>query len=480
MRIAATMLLGVLLLQAAWSLVVPPFRGLDEHDHSYKAAAVAGGDWAADHRPSEQGWGEFIIVPRDIVLAANPVCEALPYTTAHNCSAVEQLGGGLVVVASSAARYNPLFYGVVGTAARWLEGTTALYAMRLAAALICASLMAAAGRVTIRTSQSPWPATALVLATTPMMLYTTMVAAPNGVEVASAMLVWSAVLGIVRLGVDHARTSSLLVFATVGMVPLTLVRGLGPLWLFLIIVTTTALMGRATVMALARRRDAQMCASLAVLSTACGVGWTMAAKAVAAEGDRLFTESPWTVVPQQWLLWFFQSVAAFPARDEMAPAPLYAIVFVAAWILVAVAWRVGSPRHRTALVGVLVMGSAIPVAATVATYETIGTAWQGRYAYPFTMGFLLICGTVVDRAAVAWRRNLGWLVWAAAATMMTANLIGQLTVLRDQLENSPLAGTDAWWAPHPALVVALNVAGFALLATALTRGRREPAATLRA
>jgi hypothetical protein len=131
-------------------------------------------------------------------------------------------------------------------------------------------------------------------------------------------------------------------------------------------------------------------------------------------------------------------------------------------------------------VAIVVLGSAIPITATVATYDALGTAWQGRYAYPYTMGVLLICGFVLDRTASARWRAARWPVLAAALPMMTANVIGQLKVLHNQLEISPLAGTDAWWAPHPALVVALNVAGFALLATALTRGRREPAATLRA
>ena len=34
-----------LLLQSAWVLALPPFRGTDEFDHAYRAAEVAGGEW---------------------------------------------------------------------------------------------------------------------------------------------------------------------------------------------------------------------------------------------------------------------------------------------------------------------------------------------------------------------------------------------------------------------------------------------------
>ena len=46
-RVAALLFLGTLLLQSAWILTLPPFRGTDEFDHAFRAAQVAGGDWAA-------------------------------------------------------------------------------------------------------------------------------------------------------------------------------------------------------------------------------------------------------------------------------------------------------------------------------------------------------------------------------------------------------------------------------------------------
>ena len=38
------LVVGALLTQAAWLLSVPAFRGVDEFDHVYRAAAVARGE----------------------------------------------------------------------------------------------------------------------------------------------------------------------------------------------------------------------------------------------------------------------------------------------------------------------------------------------------------------------------------------------------------------------------------------------------
>lgn len=475
-----TALAGLLLLQAAWVLVVPPFRGLDEHDHAYKAAAVARGDYSATHTASAQGWGEFMLVPADLVEAASAVCETFMYTTSDNCRPGEKGDDGLVSVASSAARYNPSFYAVVGTAALPFDGVAALYAMRAAAGLLCALLMVAVVLALRLGSASPLPAVAVLLAATPMLVYATSVVAPNGLEAMGALLLWTALLGLRNVVFPSRASNALLLLATAGAIPLALVKTLGPLWLILVASTLCLLWPRDTLAAVARDRTARWCGVAVAAAVLAGASWTLLADTNAPTGIEVrFHDSPWEHVPGQWLVWFFQSMAAFPARDELAPMPLYVIGFLAWWLLVAAALRRWTRREAIAIGSILLIGTVIPVAATVITYDVMGTAWQGRYAYPYTMGALLICGFALDRAG-GWLRTSRIVVWLTATVMLALSVIGQLTVLTRQLEKSPLAGTDAWWAPHPALVVALNVAGFALLAAALTRGRREPAATLRA
>ena len=53
-RLPALLVLGALVMQAAWILALPPFRGADEFDHAYRAAAVAHGEFIADAGPTSR------------------------------------------------------------------------------------------------------------------------------------------------------------------------------------------------------------------------------------------------------------------------------------------------------------------------------------------------------------------------------------------------------------------------------------------
>jgi hypothetical protein len=304
-----------------------------------------------------------------------------------------------------------------------------------------------------------------------MMLYSTAMAAPNGIEVAGALLLWSALLGIARTQPGAPDTRFFLVLATIGAVPLAVVRTLGPLWLLLVVATAALLLGRDRIATLARRTDAAAGAAIVLLATAGGAGWSLLARPLAVRTDEQITGSVWSLLPEQWVLWFLQAIAAFPARDEVAPTAVYAITLAAVWALLAVAWRVAAWPVRRVLLAIVVVASAVPIAATIASYEQIGTAWQGRYGYPFAMGFILICGFAADRWAGAPVRLGDWPLRVAAAVTATAGLIAQLDVLANQTRISPLSGDPAWIAPHPAVVVGLTLAGTGLLAWALARPR---------
>jgi predicted membrane protein DUF2142 len=462
-RVFALTMMAVLLVETAWMLVVPPFRGMDEHDHAYKAAAVADGDWGWAHTPSPQDWGAFVQVPSDLPEAAAPICESLPYTTDDNCHG-RKIDDDTTEIASSASQYNPAFYGVVGTVARPFSGATSLYVMRLATALMCAALLGLAAVALRIWSRSPWPVLGLMLTATPMLTYSNSIVAPNGVELCAAAVVWSALLGLCRplRDLPPQVRSRLVVLATVGAVPLVTVRMLGPLWLALILGTVALLLPREGWRPLLRSRTTWMCASVVLVFMVGAVGWDLVAKTNALTHAQNYSESPWPLLPQLEVLWLLQAVAAFPARDELAALPLYAIVAVSWWVLLAAALRHGRARFRVSLAVAVGVSLAVPAAMTVLTFASEGTVWQGRYGYPYSLGFCLLCGYALDRAGVAPRRTP---LVVAGATLVWAStqVIGQLGVLLKQSRISPLADTSAWLQPPAWLVVVLTAAAAGLL-----------------
>src|SRR4051794_25121755 len=77
--------LGTFLIQSAWSLALPPFRGTDEFDHAFRAASVADGQWVSHWGVAHDGRGVLVRAPRSLVVAASPVCRSYEYTGPDNC-----------------------------------------------------------------------------------------------------------------------------------------------------------------------------------------------------------------------------------------------------------------------------------------------------------------------------------------------------------------------------------------------------------
>jgi len=454
---------GTLLLQSAWILALPPFRGTDEFDHAYRAAAVAGGQWRAPDAPAAHGRGHLVVVPAALVAAAHPVCASYAYTGPANCSPVAVLGHGRVEVASAAATYDPVFYAVIGTVAKPFRGAAGLYAMRIAAAVLCALFVALAGWATSLWARSPWPVAAVVVAATPVLVFSLSVAAPNGLEMSSALTVWAALLGLHSDRVRELHARPLLAAATAGAVVLTALRSIGPLWLALVVVTAVVLLGVGTVQAVVagNRRWVIGCAAVVVTATAASVSWTLSA------GTNSLEDSP-TRVPDRLVgtlhqlpLWFLQGIAAFPRRSDPAPPLTYLLVTVVLAALLVAGFRAAHPRLRVTLLLTLAVTVAVPVALTIPTIRVSGPIWQGRYGLPYAVGLSLLAGLALDDvrrrdARATWALGTGWLALAAA------QLLAVLHVLAKETRTSPLAGSPEWlrapgWVPATLMVAGLAV-----------------------
>ena len=303
-------------MQTAWALVVPPFRGIDEHDHAYKAAAVARGDWSADHEESPTRTRVPGRAAR-LVDAATPVCESWPYTKPDNCRPQGPARDGLVWVSSSAARYNPVAYFFIGTGSLLFEGTAALYAMRAVSALLSAhSDRARGGRRTplgadavaggrLRADSHPHDA---------------VLHHGGGAQRRRGRRRAARLVGPVGPG-GHPRGPTMVpgVGDRRSAAAWSSVRSLGPLWCLLIVVTIGLLLGLGGVRSLLRRPVTWACAGVVAVATAGGVAWTLAAGTNApGPPDPMADSYPtvWRFLPNEMVLWVLQTIGAFPSRDD--------------------------------------------------------------------------------------------------------------------------------------------------------------------
>ena len=415
-------LVGVLLMQAAWILTMPAFRGSDEFDHVYKAASVARGQWTA-RDPAPHGRGSIVTVPESIVRAASKVCRFYKYVGHDNCYPIRSVGQGEVQVATAAGSYNPTYYVVVGTLARPFGGAAADFAMRAVSAVLCALLISWAAAVTARWASTNWPLVTLAVGLTPVLVYSTTTAAPNGITYASAALVWASLTGLVRAAGD---SRGLVLPLTVGSVALVATHTSGAMWLALIGVVAVLLQPVGTWVRVLRGRWAvwTLAAAVVLTATALCVAWIRLQHANSL-GTKVLEPDPFPYMqlPVYQLLWIFQAIGAFPLRNEPAPIPVYVIWGVVLIAVLVALFRAGRHRERLAAAVALFLLVAVPTVLTVMSYRTESLAWQGRYSLPLWLGLTSLAGLARDRRRAGVPLPHALILGSLLATAMTISTV---------------------------------------------------------
>jgi hypothetical protein len=450
--------LGLFLLQAAWFVAMPPFAAMDEWDHAYRAAAVAHGQWAATPSSATTGTGAVVSVPTDIVEAARYECRRLSYGGQDEC--VGSPVGDFSEVASGAGRYPPTFYAMVGWPSRFLDGAAALYGMRLVGLVMCWALFMASFRTLCRWA-GPLAGLAVCAGLTPAVLYASAMAAPNGLEMASGVALWSALASLAHARDGRVTERSTVALAVVSGTLLLSLRAMGPFWMAMIIAVWLIAWPSAwprlrQLMSSSRGRlAAGWLAAVACLS----VSWILSQDTLevrrAEEGTSSFLERLAVGIPET-LLWTFQFLGTFPYRRNPAPTLVYACLLIVLVVGAAVVLRLATSRERWALAAMVGSAYAIPMVITVATLERYGTAWQGRYALPFLLGTVVVGGVVLRRAAP---RRL-WPTVAACGLLTAAHaaVVANTILIEHRLfvgTHTPLWALDV----HPAVVGVLAAVG---------------------
>lgn len=463
-RLFLLVLLGALAMQTAWILALPAFRGSDEFDHVFRAEAVAHGQLLDDGAP-RHGRGGLVKVPGDVVAAAADMCASYAYTGHDNCNPVAHLGSGTVTVASAASRYNPTYYAVVGVMARPFHGAASVFAMRAFTAVLAALLLSWAAVVTARWARNAWPLLGLLVTATPVLIYSTAVAAPNGVGYAAGCLLWAAGLGLVeergRPHVAALTTAALTVMVT---------HTTGVLWMACIAAVIASLQPLGSWREVFHRSPRRLIGAALLIGAgglAC-VAWIVLAKTNALrEPTGSFQPLTFDYLASGQVVWALQTIAAFPLRNDPAPVIVYLLWLAPFLGLLVTGFKTSSARLRLGSLLLLAFWVAVPMALTLVAYAAEGLAWQGRYALPLAAGLPALAGLALSRYAPGPRQVTFVLtvILCASAQVISCARVASLEA------DKGLAPTFAANAPGAiVLIAALAVTG-AMIPLLLVRSR---------
>ena len=391
-------LLGIL-----WGLATPLLASPDEGMHVTKAAAVARGQWLGSP-VAGRSRGPAIEVEVPAVFAENNVrrCYFFRPATPAGCGSRLVQSGTEVPAITTAGRYPPMYYLLVGWPSLLAVSTRGIYLMRFASAVLCAGFLALAVATALRWSRSRLLAPAVGVAATPMALWLGAMVNPNGFEACATICLWTAAC---TLAVDHPRSPPRRLVAVLGAstIAVLLARGASPLWPALAAVTLLPVAWRRlALMSLARRRDVQVWSLATVAAAALALIWIAAAGALSEIPGAL----PPPAVSNVSLLrraigqtpgLVRQAVGVLGYLDTPVPYLTFVLWAGALGALVGLALLFGRRRELCSLGLALLLAAAVPASLTMVSVHHMGFIEQGRYFLPLYAGVPVVAGATIGR-----------------------------------------------------------------------------------
>lgn len=485
-----------------WALASPTFSGPDEPAHVLRSVSLVHGTLLGTPKGGRVSPTTQVRVPAWLSGANSaPRCFAGKVSVSAQCEPPLPTAAGSVTTTTYAGRYPPLYYAIVGWPSLVTSGELALYLMRLASAAASAVFLAGALFCASRSRHARGLLVGLALVMTPQVFFLGGVVNPSGLEISSAICVWTAALvaceaiaapGELRrspanlLGwLTHGESrrafrlpgsgppASVLGWLTAAGAVMVSIRGLSPFLCLVMGLSVAAYAGRGRVVALLRDRRAQAGLSVIVGFGVLATAWILTAGALAVRpsGTQLPTgASGWLVLgltlenlgPET-----LQMVGVFGWVDSYLPVVCYVV-----WLGLATLFLGGGiasklTRRRIALVGYALVTIAVPTIVLVARSDSLGIFGQARDWMPLWVGLPLLVGHALSTGATAeadiappghrWSAAAQrYLIWAVLACLPILQVFAWAWALRRYRTGSgsvALISRAAWSPPVPAHVL---------------------------
>jgi hypothetical protein len=404
LRVFTVSFVLVFLNMAAWSLASPLFASPDEPAHVVRAVALDHGQLIGTAVGGVSNPVTSVTVPASIADGGRyPSCFAFKIFVPASCARPLTTNTKDITAYTSAGRYPPLYYAIVGLPSLVSDSTGGVYAMRLVSAALSALFVALAFMSICLWSRRTLMLLGVLVAVTPMTLFLGGVVNPNGTEICAALCMWTAGLVLVLERADDP-PRGLVIVLTVSAVMLMLSRGISPLWVALILVVLAILAGRRGVVQLLRSPSLRVAGAVVVLCAIAAVVWVALAHAndLQASHSTLPTGAG-QLLPAIWSVtgyWLQQMIGVFGWLDTPAPVLTYLIWYAAIGVVVVLALSSAHARGAIALLVLVAMVVLVPIAIAYHEYNRLDLFWQGRYTLPMATGVPIMATALIDGAAV--------------------------------------------------------------------------------
>ena len=458
-----------------WSLASPIFSVPDEPSHAVKAIALWHGQLSGTDEVGPDGHLTTTFQLPDVWAQASPLraCYAFHPDIPADCAPPFAGSTSTTDVTTTAGHYPPLFYALVGWGGQVSDGPNGLYLMRLTSALVCALLLAAAVRALARTIDVRLALAGVLVAATPIVWFLAGSVNPNGVEIASAIAVWSSLLAIARWPRRHdgAPPRQLLVTLVVAASVLALTRTLSPAFLAVIAVLVALSVPFATLRSLLRHRSVQVAGAVVVVVAALATIAIATSGALASTPGRIGVgdRNPALVILGETDGYLAEMIGVLGWLDTQPPALTQYVWLGLAFGLLALGILLGSRRSAATLLAVVAATVLLPVLVQYPSAVAQGLPWHGRYTLPVAVGIPLLAVVVLGVGALPSRLvprlTLGVVALTGVATV--AAFVWTLRRYSTGAGGSLRFWSAPWQPPGGSALLAVGIGVFAVAAVAV-------------
>ena len=382
-RNAAGYFVALLVVVVTWAIGIPRFASPDEPAHIYKAYGTAHGQLLGKAAPG---------FPNNLREFDGPAVLGPPNLNCYNglpdvpASCATEISPRLI---SSAARYPPWYYGLVGLPVAVSGHADRVLPYRLVSAALCVALVTLAMLLAKRSRRSEVVALQLA-ALTPMALFLMGSVNPNAIEIAGFVAIWA---GLSRVMTDDEFPMRLLILASCLSAAVVLMRPIAIVWMAgLVAVAIIAASPRRRREFIARRSLAWAIGPTA-LALVCSWLWLLYARIELKDQRATTTLTLSSAVRKSidlWPTYFRQTIGVLGWLDTTLPFFVY-VAWIVALVLVAfVVLRSAAARGVWAIAALVIVWLALPLLINGFTNSRAGLTYEGRYSVPIFAGLVFL------------------------------------------------------------------------------------------
>jgi hypothetical protein len=475
--------LAFFLIFGAWALAAPYDGPADEVQHAIRAVGVVSGELMPTPAvvidgQGNPGMGAYQNVPQG--LWNHAWCWGFAPQESAAC-APELSGGPITAVPSSAGRYNPFYYALVGWPLKLAPNWLGLVASRLVSAALSAALLACAFTILCRWSRHGLMLAGLLAATTPMLAHLAGAINPNGLEIAAGIALFAAGIPLL-LGPVRGAVAPLIALIGVSAALLVTLRSLGPVWLFFGLAALLIPGVRTSVSRLWRMPGARAWTIVVAAAGALSLLWivVMRTGGVVTPPENLHDYSlsqAAMVYINNWGSYLSGMVGVAGWFDVSMPSPFYWTWISAAASLVILALIAGQRRDRWRALIIFIGGVVVPGILQVSQANTVGFIIGGRYMLPVLVGLPLLGAFALEQHLLDGRRSRSMLKLFILLLLPAHLVLLTYSMVRWQqgTQGSHLNPFTGSWLPPsgPYLPVLLMLAGLVTLGWVSLRGQAD-------